>query len=166
MKKIFIASIVLLMIVFCHPDIFAQQKISDRMFQELRKMDEVTYLSFSRNLLDFVDFDIESDNGDDNSEITGDLHEVKLVVFNPDIKPQRSFRELILAHLNKGKYNLIEDGGQDDDKEVLVYRKGLKIQECHVIFQGDTNGMMLSFFGDFKVKDIRKLKDKMEEFKD
>jgi hypothetical protein len=154
------------MIVFCHSGIFAQQKISDRMFQELRKMDEITYLSFSKNLIDFVDFDLESDNGDDNSEITGDLYEVKLVVFNPDFKPKMSFRDLIVGHLNKGKYNLIEDDDQGDDTEVWVYRKGLKIHECHVIFQGETNGVMLSFFGDFKVKDIRKFKDKMEEYKD
>lgn len=167
MKNLLRMLVMLLMVGFCSLSIFAQQKISDKMFNDFRALDDVTYLSFSKNLIDFVDFDIDSDDDDtDDHKVSGDLHEVKLVIFKPDFKPEKSFHDQVLKYLNKGNYKLVEDDDDNnDDTEVWVYRKGRKVYECHVIFQGDTNGVLLSFFGDFNIKDVDVLKGKMEEYK-
>ena len=152
-----------LMVGIVTPSIFSQQKIANKMYSDLRALDEVTYLSFSKNLIDFVDFEIDSDDEDDR-EVTGDLHEVKLVVYKPDFEPQKPFREQILAYLKKGKYDLVEEDENKDNTEVWIHRKGRKIYECHIIYQGEQNGVLLSFFGDFTIKDVNILKQKIEDY--
>ena len=145
------------------PSIFAQQKIAEKMFNDFRSRDEVTYLSFSSNFTDFVDFDVEDDG--DEYEVEGNLEVVKLIVFKPDQKPETSFSDQIRKYMKKGSYSLVEDDGNDEDSEVWVHRKGKKVYECHVIFQGEKNGVLLSFIGDFKIKDVEKMKKKIEDYK-
>ncbi len=146
--------------------IFAQQKTADKMFNDLRDMDEVTYLSFSKNLMNFADLDIDHDDDGEEHHVSGDLHEVKLVIFKPEEESSANFKSLVQKYMHKGKYKLVEDDDNDEDSEVWVMRKGKKVSECHVIFQGERNGVLLSFFGDFKVEDVNKLKEKMEDYKD
>jgi len=169
MKNLFRIAVMLLVVGFYSLSLFSQQKISDKMFNDFKMLDAVTYLSFSKGMIDFVDFDIDSNDDDiDDHKVSGDLNEVKLVIFKPDFDPKQNFRDQVLQYLKKGNYTLIEDDDVDDkdDTEVWIYRKGRKIYECHVIFQGDVNGVLLSFFGDFNIKDIDTLKGKIEEYKD
>ncbi|TLX73868.1 DUF4252 domain-containing protein [Labilibacter sediminis] len=167
MKNLIRLSVVLLMVGYSSISILAQQKISDKMFNEFRSMDEVTYLSFSKNLIDIINFEIdEDDDEEDDHQVSGDLHEVKLVVYKPDFKPEKNFRDQVLKFLDKGNYKLVETEDDDDDTEVWVHRKGKKVYECHVIFQGDKNGVLLSFIGDFRIDDVDAFKNKMEDYKD
>jgi len=148
-----------------HTSIFSQENISNKMFNDLRDLDEVTYFSFSKNLIDFVDIDIDSDEDDAERKVTGDLKEVKVVIYKPDFKPEKSFRDQVLKYLKKGDYDLVEDEDGDKDTEVWIKRRGKKIYECHIIFQGEQNGVLLSFFGEFDVKDVKKLKTKIDDYK-
>ena len=143
--------------------IFAQQKIAEKMFNDFRSRDEVTYLSFSTNLTDFVDFDVDDDG--EEYEIDGVLKEVKLVVFKPKGKPETPFAEEVRKYMRKGNYSMLDDDDNDEDSEVWIHRKGKKVYECHVIFQGDKNGVLLSFIGDFKIKDVDKMKRKIDDYK-
>ncbi len=165
MKQIYKLLSLIVLVGFIQTSIFAQEKVSNKMYNDLRDMDEVTYLSFSKNLMDFIDFEIESDD-DAQHQVTGDLNEVKLVIFKPDFTPEKPFKEIILRYLRKGNYDKVEDEDGDDDTEVWVNRRGRKIYECHVIFQGEQNGVLLSFFGDFNIKDVNKLKAKIKDYKD
>ncbi len=165
MKNLMRISVVLLMIGFNCFSIIAQKNVSDKMFNNLKNLDEVTYFSFSKNLIDFIDFDIDDDDRDDDHKVTGDLNEVKLIIFNPDEKPDVSFHDQVLKYLKKGNYKLIEDEDEPDDTEIWVNRKGRKVYECHIIFQGEQNGVLLSFFGDFKIEDVDKFKGKIEDYK-
>ncbi|MGQ1786447.1 DUF4252 domain-containing protein [Saccharicrinis sp. GN24d3] len=166
MKNLTRISIVVLLIGINSLSIFSQQKIAEKMFGDFRGRDEVTYISFSKNLLDFVDFDIEDEENGEGHNISGDLNEVKLVLFKPEVVPDKSFKDQVRKYMEKGKYSLVEDEDKDEDSEVWVHRRGRKVYECHVIFQGDKNGVLLSFFGNFKMDDVDKLKEKMEEYKD
>ncbi len=141
----------------------AQNDVSDKMYHYFKGMDEVTYMAFSKSMMDFVDLDLDDEFGED-SNVTGDLNEVRLLIYKPDTKPNKSFSDQVLGFLKKGKYEKIEDDDKDDDTEVWVNRNGRKIYECHVIFQGDRNGVLLSFFGDFKVKDVEKLESKIKKY--
>ncbi len=165
MKSIWQYSMIVLLLGLINTSIFSQGKISNKMYSDLRDLDEVTYFSFSKNLIDFVDFDIDTDSDDSEKKITGDLNEVKVVIYKPDFKPEKTFRDQVLKYLNKGSYDLVEEDDKDDDTEVWIYRKGRKIYECHIIFQGEQNGVLLSFFGDFNVKDLNKLKEKINDYK-
>ncbi len=142
----------------------AQTNISDKMYSDLKASDDFTYLAFSKTLLDFVDFDV-SDIDSDDYKITGDLHEIKLLIYKPELNPTTSLRDQVLSYLKKGKYHLVENDDNDEDTEIWVHRVGKKISECHVIFQGDRNGALMSFFGDFKVEDVKKLSKKIEDYK-
>ncbi|WP_158027286.1 DUF4252 domain-containing protein [Labilibacter marinus] len=165
MKNVLRISIVILLVGINSLSIFAQQKVAEKMFNDFRGRDEVTYLSLSKNLLNFVDFDVESDEDGEEHKVTGDLHEVKVVLFKPEVAPDVEFVDQVRKYMKKGKYSLVEDDDNDEDSEVWVHRKGRKVYECHVIFQGEKNGVLLSFFGDFKIDDVDKLKDKMEDYK-
>ncbi len=163
MKNLIKLSLVILLVGINSLSIFSQQKIAEKMFDEFRSMDEVTYLSFSKNLLDFIDFDVEND--DEEHKVTGDLHEVKVVIFKPNVSPEKSFKDQVRKYMKKGNYKMIEDDDKDEDSEVWVHRKGRKVYECHVVFQGERNGVLLSFFGNFKIDDVDNLKKKMEDYK-
>ncbi len=165
MKKNIKFYIGVLLLGLIQTSIFSQENISNRMYSDFRDLDEVTYFSFSKNLIDFVDLDIDSDTDDAEKKITGDLNEIKVVIYKPDFKPEKSFREQVLKYLNKGDYDLVEEDDNEDDTEVWIHRKGKKIYECHVIFQGEQNGVLLSFFGDFNVKDVSKLMKKIDDYK-
>lgn len=145
----------------------AQKEVSDKMYKFLENHEEVTYLSLSKSMLGFIEFDEETDvKAGDDKQITGDLNEVKLVIFKPNDHPQESFKSMVLKYLKKGRYNLIEDDDKgNDDTEVWVHRKGKKVYECHVIFQGEKNAVLMSFLGDFKVTDVDKLREKIVDYK-
>ncbi len=164
MKNSIKFSLILLLVGINTLSIFSQQNIADRMFDDFRDMDEVTYLSFSKNLIDFVDIDVDCDEDGEEHKVTGDLKEVKLVLFKPDDNTNINFKDKIYKYLNKGNYKMVEDD-DDDDSEVWIHRKGKKVYECHVIFQGNKNGVLLSFFGDFKIDDVDKFKEKINDYK-
>ncbi len=142
----------------------AQQNVSDKMYHELKGMDEVTYMAFSKSMMDFVDLDFDDDDCCDGQNVTGDLNEVKLAIYKPEENSKKDFRDMVKGFLKKGKYEKIEDDDMDEDSEVWVNRKGKKIYECHVIFQGDKNGVLLSFYGDFKLEDVEKFKKKVKDY--
>ncbi len=141
----------------------AQHNVSDKMYHYFKGMDDVTYMAFSKSMMDFVDMDLDDEFGDD-SNVTGDLNEVRVLIYKPEVNPNKSFCDQVLGFLKKGKYEKLEDDDKDDNTEVWVNRNGRKIYECHVIFQGERNGVLLSFFGDFNVKDVDKLERKIKEY--
>ncbi|WP_161636243.1 DUF4252 domain-containing protein [Saccharicrinis fermentans] len=166
MKKSVRVFVVILCVGIHSLSVFSQQKIAKRMFDDFRILDEVTYLSFSKNMLDFIDFDVDGDQDGEEYSVTGDLNEVKLVLYKPDVLPDISFMEQVRKYMKKGNYSQVEDDDDDEESEIWVQRKGKKVYECHIIFQGDKNGILLSFFGDFRIKDVDVLKRKIEDYKD
>ena len=86
MKNIVRYSILVVLIGFVQTSIFSQENISNKMYNNLRDLDEVTYFSFSKNLIDIVDLDIDSDSDDSAKKITGDINEIKVVIYKPDFK--------------------------------------------------------------------------------
>ncbi len=149
--------------VFC-VSINAQSSVTDEMYRKLKSEDGFTYLAFSKTLLDFVDIDLDDVN-DEDYKVTGDLHEVKLLLYNPKGESKQNLREHVMPYIKRGKFDLVESDDNDDDSEVWVKRHGKKVSECHVIFQGDNNGGVMSFFGDFTVEDLKTLSKKAEDYK-
>ena len=166
MKNLIRIALILLLMGYSSLIVFSQQKSSEKMYDDLRGMDEVTYLSLSKNLMQFMDFDVESDDEEQTSKVTGDLKEVRLLIFKPEEKPDKNFIDQVRQYMKRGNYSLVENDESDDNSEVWVQRKGRKVYECHVIFQGEQNGVLLSFFGNFKIEDVKKMRKKMEDYEE
>ncbi|WP_068474029.1 DUF4252 domain-containing protein [Saccharicrinis aurantiacus] len=162
MKNLIKLSLVLVVMAFVSIPTMAQSSIVDKMYKHFNLMDDVTYLSFSKSLLGMMNFDCVDDE-DDN--ISGDLDELKVVIYKPESEPNASFKSLVYEYIEKGNYKLVEENDSDDDTEVWVKKKGRRISECHVIFQGEQNGVLLSFLGDFKIDDLDKITTKVDDYK-
>ncbi|NPA37205.1 MAG: DUF4252 domain-containing protein [Chlorobi bacterium] len=146
--------------------VLAQDSPSDKLFSSLDGKDGITILSFSKQMLDFVNMDI------DNSNITGELDKIKILIYNsPDTQTSFNLRKTALSALS-GKYKKIKpddiDKEADDDVDIMILKKGKKIKECHIIIENNDepegSGLMVSFYGNFDVKDLKNLTDKAEKY--
>lgn len=163
-------NLMLVMLVFV-VGINAQSRPSDKLFEKMALKKGITMLSFSKEMLDAVNMTFDSDSNDTEHEVTGDLHEVKVVIYNAtEGLETMNFREEALGYLPLSKFDEVDPEDQNINNgngttDIRVLRSGRKIKECHILFQGDTNGVLLSFFGDFKVDDVKKLANKIDNYK-
>jgi hypothetical protein len=166
MKTIYLTLTVFL---FAGITAFSQSSPSDKLFRGLEGKDGVTILSFSKSMLDFVDMDF-----DDDEKITGDLDKIKILIYNAsDVKDHIDLRKDALKMLS-GRYKKVKPGDidkdasdKDDYVDIMVLRNGKKIKECHVIVadeDGGGSGLIISFFGNFKVEDLKDLANKAENY--
>jgi len=143
----------------------AQDRPSDKLFEKMALKQGITMMSFSKEMLDAVNLNFDDDDTDE-SNVTGDLYEVKLIIYKaPENEEPMAFRETTLRYLPLNKYKKVEDDDADDDVDIRILRKGRKVSECHVLFQGEINGVLLSFFGDFKIEDVDELAEKVDSYK-
>ncbi len=144
----------------------AQDRHSDKLFEKMALKPGVTMMSFSKEMLDAVNLSFDDEEGNEESNVTGDLNEVKVVIYKaPENGEPMAFRETALSYLPLSKYDKVEDDDQDEDVDIRILRRGKKVSECHVLFQGETNGVLLSFFGDFKIDKVDELADKLDSYK-
>ncbi|MCU4166133.1 DUF4252 domain-containing protein [Carboxylicivirga caseinilyticus] len=149
----------------------AQSRPSDRLFEKLALQKGITMLSFSKEMLDAVNMNFDNDKGDKENKVTGDLHEVKVVIYKaPETGESIDFRGEALRYLPLNKFRVIDAEEYEIDNkngtvDIRVNGSGRKIKECHLLFQGETNGVLLSFFGDFKVEDVKEMAEKLDDYK-
>jgi hypothetical protein len=145
----------------------AQSK-SDRMYDAFENKDGVSTFSFSKSMLDLIDLDLGDDGNERN--VTGDLHRIRFMSYNPE-KGEISGAEFIenaIALLPAHYKKYIDDDIDDDEQaEIWLLGKKNKFKECHIfIHNNDANQMrfIVSFYGDFTVNDLKKLKQTSEDF--
>jgi len=143
----------------------AQSK-SDKMYDVFASKDGVTNFSFSKNMVDAINIDV-GDNGD-NQRVTGDLHQVRFMSYNPK-KGSLSgseFTKKAIALLPP-QYKEYIDGNNDSDVEIWLLGKKKKFKECHIFTKSSDDDQMrfvVSFYGDFTVNDLDGLKKAGEGF--
>lgn len=158
-----ILSIVILLI---SQMVFAQSK-SDKMYDAFASKDGISSFSFSKNMIDAINIDLGED-GDEKS-VTGDLHQIRFMSYNPE-KGSLSgtdFIERAIGYLPKPFYFKYEDDEQDNDAEIWLMGGKKKFQECHVFLRNENENQMkiiVSFYGDFTVNDLKKLRKTGKEF--
>jgi hypothetical protein len=154
-------SFLLIIIAFLFSVVGNGQSKSDKMFNIFDDRDGVTDFSFSKNMIDAIDLDI----GDDDNErkVTGDLHKIRFMSYNPE-KGDLSGPDFIkkaISYLPKSAYKCYEGEDDDDDAEIWLLGGKKKYQECHVFVKNKNSEgfqFIVSFFGDFLVDDIERLK--------
>jgi hypothetical protein len=146
----------------------AQSK-SDKMYDAFENKDGISSFSFSKNMIDAINLDLGED-GDEKS-VTGDLNKIRFMSYNPEkgalSGPQ--FLEKAIGYLPKSAYHKFEDDDSDSDAEIWLMGGKKKFQECHVFVKNDRDDQMqfvVSFYGDFTVKDLEKLRKTGKDFSD
>ena len=120
-------------------------------------------------MIDAIDIDLGDDNDDKN--VTGDLHQIRFMSYNPK-KGSLSgpeFTKKAVGYLPKSAYKSYEGEDEDDDAEIWLLGKKKKFQECHLFIKNEDDDQMrfiVSFYGDFTVNDLEGLKKTGEGFSD
>jgi len=161
MKLFFIAFILLV------SQIGNAQSKSDKMYDAFENKDGISSFSFSKNMIDAINLDLGED-GDEQS-VTGDLNKIRFMSYNPE-KGDLSgtqFLEKAIGYLPKSAYHKFEDDESDSDAEIWLMGGKKKFQECHVFVTNKKDDQMrfvVSFYGDFTVNDLEKLRKTGKDF--
>lgn len=143
------------------------QSKSDKMYDVFDKKDGISSFTFSKNMIDAINIDL-GENGDEKT-VTGDLHQIRFMSYNPE-KGSLSgtgFIEKAIGYLPKSAYNKYEEDDDDSNTEIWLMGSKKKFQECHVFVRNEQDNQMqfvVSFFGDFTVTDLEKLRKTGKEF--
>jgi hypothetical protein len=145
------------------------QSKSDKMYDAFENKDGISSFSFSKNMIDAINLDLGED-GDEKS-VTGDLNKIRFMSYNPEkgdlSGPQ--FLEKAIGYLPKSAYHKFEDDDSDSDAEIWLMGGRKKFQECHVFVRNENDNQMqfvVSFYGDFTVNDLEKLRKTGTDFSD
>jgi len=159
-----ILTVVLLVVA----QIAGAQSKSDKMYDAFENKDGISSFSFSKNMIDAINLDLGED-GDEKS-VTGDLNQIRFMSYNPekgDLSGHK-FLEKAIGTLPKSAYHKFEDDGDDDSNaEIWLMGGKKKFQECHVFVKNDRDDQMqfvVSFYGDFTVNDLEKLRKTGKDF--
>jgi hypothetical protein len=137
--------------------VVAQSK-SDKIYDVFSGRDGVTNFTFSKNMIDAIDIDLGDE--DDERNVTGDLHKIRFLSYNPekgDLSADEFTRKAI--GMLPSQYHKFEED-EDDDAEIWLLGKKKNFSECHVFTKGENNKglrIVVSFYGDFTVNDIDEL---------
>lgn len=121
-------------------------------------------MTISREVLSFIEMTLGEDSQEAKT-ITGNLTDVKIILCPTISGKPAAFIDDAASYLPQRNYTEIkedENGNKigDENLKIMVLRRGLKVKECHIITGSDSSGIIISFFGDFHIKDIMKLKEK------
>lgn len=138
---------------------FAQSK-SDKIYDAFEDQDGVTSFTFTKNMTDAFNIDLGDDG--DEKQVSGDLHEVRFMSYNPE-KGELSGDAFIRKSIAMlpSQYKKYEDDDQDSDTEIWLLGNKRKYSECHVFIRNESvkgNSFLVSFYGDFTVDDLEGLK--------
>jgi hypothetical protein len=154
-------------VLICALQLISAQSKSDKMYDAFSKDDAITSFSFSKNMIDAINIDLGE--GDEEKQVTGDLHQIRFMSYNPEKGDLTGpgFLEKAKDYLPKSVYHKFEDDDDDSDAEIWLMGNKKKFQECHVFVKNESDDQMqfvVSFYGDFTVNDLEKLRKKGKDF--
>ena len=121
--------------------------------EAISQMNGVTTLSFSKDMVDAIDLDIDVE--DKIKHLDGDFNEIKLNIFGESTPDLASNRETILKVLNKHykEIDLEDEDGSESDALLYTKSKGNRIYEAHLLLlnESDNTFTVISFIGDVVV---------------
>ncbi|MCA1758947.1 MAG: DUF4252 domain-containing protein [Bacteroidales bacterium] len=158
MKTVKIFSVAIFLLLFQNG--FAQSK-SDKMYDAFSGKEGISEFSFSKSMIDAIDIDLGDDG--DEKRVTGDLHQIRFMSYNPK-KGSLSgseFTKKTIGYLPKSAYKKYE-GEDDEDAEIWLAGGKKKFSECHFFLKNqkeDQIRIVVSFYGNFRVNDLKSLKE-------
>ncbi len=137
---------------------FGQSK-SQKIYDRYPKETGFTSFSFSKTMIDAMNLNLD----EEGKKITGDFQECKILIYNAEKGSIKNFTSLVSKELESLHYEQVHPKGEKstDDAEFWIEMKGDRVSECHLILKNHGNdsgsGLLVSFFGNFKVEDLKKL---------
>ena len=130
--------------------LFAQSK-SDRLFDTFRNKPGVTYFDFTKDMQDAFNIDLN-----EGKTLTGDLHEIRFMTYNPQ-KGQLDGQDFLrkAVGLLPGAYDKLVSVDDENDAEIYVLGNKRKAKEFHVFVHNESSEgrqFVVSFYGDFDIK--------------
>lgn len=156
MKKSSIITLLIICLMAAASGLFGQSK-SDKLFDAFRNKDGFTYFAFNKSMKDAFNIDL------DDETITGDLHEIKFLSYNPQ-KGSFSGPSFInkATGLLPSAYDKLKLEGEDNDAVIWKLGNKKKVSEYHVFIKNESPSdrhFLISFFGDFDVNDADGIKE-------
>jgi len=147
---------VILLFLFISGTIVGQSK-SDRIYNSFNNSEGCSQFSFSKTMLDVVNIDLD----EEGKTVTGDLHEIRLLSYNP-AKGAMSGPQFIrkAADLLPSSYDKLDLEDDNDGIEAWMLGNKRKASEFHLFIKSDNPESMhflVSFYGKFKIDDMDKL---------
>ncbi len=138
----------------------SSQSKSDKMYDTFNGNEAVFSFSFSKSMIDAINIDL-GDDGDEKN-VTGDLHYVRFMSYNPKKGTMSAEKFIRKAEaLLPAQYKKIKDNNDDLDVDIWLLGNRKEYTECHIFIRNeDANGIcfVVSFIGNFTVNDLKKLK--------
>jgi len=137
---------------------FGQSK-AQKIYDHLPKEAGVTYFSFSKSMIDAMNMNLD----EEGKKITGDFQECRILIYNSEKGNIKNFFKAMSGQMKGLGYEQVHPKGEksSDDAEFWIEGKGDRVSECHIIFsdKGDSHNsaLLVSFYGNFKVEDLKKL---------
>ncbi|HPF50267.1 MAG TPA: DUF4252 domain-containing protein [Draconibacterium sp.] len=143
----------------------AQSK-ADRIYDTFEDQDGISCFTFTKNMTDAFNIDLGDDGEEKN--VSGDLNQIRFLSYNPE-KGKMSGESFIRKAVSMlpSQYKKFEDEDNDSDAEVWLLGGKKKYSECHIFIRNDNpdgNCFLVSFYGNFLVNDLKKLKEKSKDF--
>lgn len=152
------AFLILLLTVFAATG----QSKSDKLYEFFDEKDGITSFSFSKNMLDVINIEVGEDENE--KDVTGDLHRVRFLSYNPQkgnfTGPGFLKKAISLLPSRYKKYQ--DPNGEYSDSEIWLLGRKKNFSECHLFIKNENENQLqfvVSFYGDFHVNDIKKLND-------
>jgi hypothetical protein len=138
--------------------LFAQSK-SDRLFETFRNKPGVTYFAFTKNIADAFNIDLD----DEGKSITGDLHEIRFMSYNP-VKGNMNGHEFLdrATGLLPSAYAKVVEKDHENNAQIWMLGNKRKASEFHVFIQNKSeegSQFLVSFFGNFNIDDMDKVRE-------
>lgn len=129
---------------------FANGGNAEKIFQELKKNNEVFSMSLSKDLTDFFDMDVDFDGKE--KMVTGDFTKGAMLVVD-NIGDGQEVKKLFMKYDYHWVQPEKEQQTDDDDEEAYLFvdRKGSQVSEAHLVVVGDEKTVVLTIYGDIKV---------------
>ena len=157
MKSI-VAIFFLLGLLLAHLFGFGQSK-SDKIYEAFADEEGVSSFSISKDMLNAFDIEIN-----DEENVIGDVSEIRFMSYNP-AKGNFSganFLDKAISMLPARYKQYKNEDNEASNSEIWLLGKQKKYSECHVFVAGDSaegSCFVISFYGDFRVDDVQKLKE-------
>ncbi len=135
------------------------QSRAQKIFDRYPNDSGFTYFTFSKSMIDALHLDMD----EEGKKITGDFHECRVLIYNAEKGNIKNFCSQISNELSSLRYEQIHPKSEktSDDAEFWIEGNGNRISECHIILgkkgEDQTSSLLISFYGNFKVEDLRKL---------
>ncbi len=134
---------------------YSQNGASDKIYDFLKEQEDVSLLTFSKDIIDMVDMNIGED--EEGKKVTGPLKEIRVAICKQINSKETGLK--IEGFLKKAPFHEVDMEDEDNDLRVYIQRKGRIVNDCHVIIPGTDKLILVSFYGEFKIEDVDKLKE-------